>query len=150
MQLLVVFVLIFLAKRNLDDDVYQFGAVIANWQVKIIDHFAFLQTLLTADSTDWDGFFERRIKTLSSKSVRSAVILLFAGPANGDAIYLQGRDSYAYWDGLAVFAAGAHAFVQFQVAANHRHTREDVRAIADQRGILNGSGNLAVLDHVRF
>jgi len=41
------------------------------------------------------------------------------GAADGQAIDFYGRNADAYGDGLAIFAAGADAFVELQVVADH-------------------------------
>src|SRR5512133_3254704 len=63
---------------------------------------------------------------------------------------LDGWNADTDGHGLAVFAAGAYAFVELQIVADHRYACEDVRAVADQRGAPDGSGDLAIFDHVGF
>jgi len=43
--------------------------------------------------------------------LHEAAGIFLGGAAYGQAIDLNGRDAYAYWDGLSIFAAGADAFV---------------------------------------
>src|SRR5512146_2871482 len=73
-----------------------------------------------------------------------------SGAADGEAVDLEGRDADADGDGLAVFAAGAYAFVEFEIVADHAYARQNVGAVADQGRILHRRRNLAVLDEVRF
>src|SRR5208282_2703235 len=55
--------------------------------------------------------------------LHEAARIFSGGAAYCQAVDLQCRDAYAYWHGLAVFAAGADAFVELQVISNHRNTR---------------------------
>ena len=43
--------------------------------------------------------------------LHEAAGIFLGGAAYGQAIDLDGRDAYANWDGLTIFAAGADAFV---------------------------------------
>ena len=82
--------------------------------------------------------------------LHEAAGIFSGGAAYGQAIDFNRRDADAYWDGLAVFAAGADAFVEFQIVADHRDSRQNVGAVADQRRAFDGRGDLAVFDHVGF
>src|SRR5208283_667419 len=68
------------------------------------------------------------------------------GAANGEAIYFYRRNAYADRHCLAVLAAGAYAFVEFEIVAYHRDARQHIGAVANQRGAFNWRGDLAVLD----
>src|SRR6266540_4661783 len=62
------------------------------------------------------------------------------------AIYAQRRLSDADRNALSVLAASADTGVKREIVADHRHARERVRTIADQRRTLDRIGELAVLD----
>src|SRR5690606_10972857 len=70
------------------------------------------------------------------------------GPAHGDLRDQQRRLAHAHRHALAVLAAGAHALVQRQVVANHRHPLHGLRPVADQGRALDRRGDAAVLDQV--
>src|SRR3954467_10383374 len=67
---------------------------------------------------------------------------------NGEAIHLQSRNSDADGDALPVLAAGANAFVEREIVADHRDAREHVGAVADEGGVLERRSDHAILDHV--
>jgi hypothetical protein len=46
-------------------------------------------------------------------------------------IQLDGGHAYAYGDGLAVFAAGADAFIQLQIVPHHGDVLQRFWAVAD-------------------
>src|SRR5450432_2456410 len=71
-------------------------------------------------------------------------------PADGQAIDAQRRLSDAHRHALAVLAAGADTRIERHVVTDHRHPRQRIGAVADQRGALDRIGELAVLDHPRF
>src|ERR1700693_3725982 len=82
------------------------------------------------------------------KLLHEAAGIFPGGAADGQAVYFQCGNADAHGDGLSVFAAGADAFVEFQIVAHHGDTGEDVGAVADQRGALDGCGHVAVFDEV--
>src|SRR5581483_11641709 len=63
-------------------------------------------------------------------------------------LHAQGRLADAYRYALAFLAAHADTRIEAHVVADHGHVLERFRAAADQRGALDGVGDLAVLDHV--
>src|SRR4029453_17183851 len=69
-------------------------------------------------------------------------------PADRHAVDADGRQSHADRDGLAVFAAGAHALVELEVVADAAHAGERFRSVADQGRALDRAGDAAVLDQV--
>src|SRR5690348_8449764 len=76
-----------------------------------------------------------------------------AGIAAGSApdrepIHLDRRNTDSYRNGLAIFAAGANPFVEFQVVTYHGYASQDVRPIADQGRPLDRGGHFAVLDEI--
>src|SRR5512146_3362360 len=68
--------------------------------------------------------------------------------AHGQAVDFQGRDADADGDGLAVFAAGAYALVEFEVVADHADARQNVGAVADQGGVLDRRSDFAIFDQI--
>src|SRR5271157_1186482 len=72
------------------------------------------------------------------------------GSADGEAIYLDRGNADTDWNSLAVFAAGADAFVELEVVPNHGNARQHVGTVADQRCAFDRRGDLAALDQVRF
>ena len=61
---------------------------------------------------------------------------LSAGAADGHPVELDGGHTYAYGDGLAGLAAGADAFVEGEVVADHGDVFEGLGAVADEGGAL--------------
>src|SRR5262249_49253820 len=57
---------------------------------------------------------------------------------------LTNTDGYA----LPFFAARTHAIVELQIVSNHRDARQNIGAVADQRGALDGSAQATILDRV--
>src|SRR5271166_3147000 len=97
----------------------------------------------------------RKIRADPCKSVarfllHEAAGVFFAGATDGQAVYFDGRNADADRDGLAVFAAGADAFVEFQIVADHGDASEHVGAVADQGCALDRGGDLAIFDQVSF
>src|SRR5580765_2808890 len=74
--------------------------------------------------------------------LHEAAGVLASGATNRQPIHLQRRNAYAYRDSLTIFAAGAHAFVEFQVIADHADAGQDIRTVADQRGAFDRRSNL--------
>ena len=72
------------------------------------------------------------------------------GAADGHPIELDGGHADADGNALTVFAAGADAFVERQIVADHRYIFQSFRAVADQGRVANGGGDLAVFDEVGF
>src|SRR5271166_1620653 len=68
-----------------------------------------------------------------------------ARSAHRQSVHLECRNPHAHRHRLPVFAADADTFVELQVVADHRHPRQHIRPVADQRSVLQRSGNLAVL-----
>src|SRR6476620_7413158 len=107
--------------------------------------------------------FLARATTSAARSRRSAPVLLTgcvwvairdsclkAGSstcraADRHAIKLQRGNADTDLHRLAVFAARAYAFVELEIIAHHRNFGEGVRAVADQRAVLERRGNMAVL-----
>ena len=54
----------------------------------------------------------------------------------------SGRNADADGHGLSVFPAGAYAFVELQIVADHRNAGQHIGAIADQRGAFDRRGDL--------
>src|SRR3954464_5929272 len=75
-------------------------------------------------------------------------VLFASGSADRESVDFQRGDSDADRNALSVFAAGANAFVELQIASYHADSSKHVRAVADQRGVLQRRCDLAVLDHV--
>src|SRR6266404_3978803 len=72
------------------------------------------------------------------------------GAADGHTIDFNCRDAYAYGNGLSIFAAGADAFIEFQIVADHRNPRQHIRSVADQGCALDGGRDLSVFDEIGF
>src|SRR5262249_4734754 len=53
-------------------------------------------------------------------------------------------------DALAVFAAGADAFIELQVVAHHAHVLERFRPVADQGGVADGARESAIFNEIAF
>ncbi len=64
------------------------------------------------------------------------------GAADGQAVDFQRGNADADGHGLSIFAAGADAFVEFQIVADHGDAGQDVGAVADQRRALDGGGDV--------
>src|SRR5215217_713663 len=71
-----------------------------------------------------------------------------AGAPDGEIIDAQGGLAYPHWHALPFLAARADAFIQLQIVADHRDAREDIGAVADQRGAFERCAEFAVLDGV--
>ena len=80
--------------------------------------------------------------------LHEAAGIFLGGSADGQAVNFQRGNADSDGHGLSVFAAGADAFIEFQVVAHHGDASEDVGAVADQRGALDGGGDEAVLDQI--
>src|SRR2546430_840664 len=74
----------------------------------------------------------------------------FCGAADGHTIDFNCRDAYADGNGLSIFAAGADAFIELQIVADHRNPRQHIRSVADQGCALDGGGDLSVFDEIGF
>src|SRR6185312_4384295 len=83
-------------------------------------------------------------------SVLADIRFLTSCSAHGHFVEFDGGNTHSYRDGLSVFSAGAYAFIQLQIVANHGYFGEGVRSIANQSAILQRRGNLPVLNHVGF
>src|SRR5438034_9750340 len=70
--------------------------------------------------------------------------------AHRQAVDLERRLADTHGNALPILAADAHAAVELEVGAHHRHPRQRIRAVADQRRALDRIGKLAVLDLPRF
>src|ERR1035438_6331525 len=57
--------------------------------------------------------------------------------AHGHLVQLDGGHADADGDGLAVFAAGADAFVELEIVAHHRHVLQRLGTVAYQRGVAD-------------
>ena len=75
---------------------------------------------------------------------------LSAGAADSHFVEFNGGHAYAYGDALSSFAAGANAFVEFEVVADHGDVLECFRPIADQGGVFNRGGDHTVFNEVGF
>src|ERR1700743_2706444 len=73
-----------------------------------------------------------------------------SGAAYGHAVELDGGHANADGNALAVFAAGAYTFVELQIVADHRHIFQSFGSVADERGVADGRGDLAVFDEIGF
>src|ERR1700674_6130109 len=72
------------------------------------------------------------------------------GAADGQAVNFNRWDAAADGNSLSIFAAGADAFIEFQIVADHRNPRQHIGSIADQGCALDRGGNLSVFDEIRF
>src|SRR5882724_6717097 len=52
--------------------------------------------------------------------------------ADGETVDFKGGDANANWHSLSILAAGAYAFVEFEIVADHRDSCQHVRSITDQ------------------
>src|SRR4051812_11930443 len=68
--------------------------------------------------------------------------------SDSHAVDADGRNTHAYGHGLSFLATNAHAFVQFQIVANHADELQGFRTIADQSRATHGPGDPAVFDQV--
>ena len=73
---------------------------------------------------------------------------MFTGSADGHAVELDGGHADTDGDGLAVLAAGADAFVEGEVVADHGDEFEGFGAVADEGRALDRRGDAAILDEV--
>ena len=67
---------------------------------------------------------------------------------NSQASKLQGRLPDTDRHALTVLAAGSDARIECQIVADHRHLRQGIRPVADQRRTLDRRGDPAVLDQI--
>src|SRR5207302_1456671 len=67
---------------------------------------------------------------------------------DGEPVHFNGRNADTHWNSLAVFAAGANAFIELQIIANHGHPGQHVRPVPDQRSAFDRGGNNAVFDQI--
>ncbi len=72
----------------------------------------------------------RRLLRLSL--LHEAASIFFGGSAYREAIDFDGWYPDADRDRLAIFTAGANAFIQLQIVAHHGNASEHVRAVANQ------------------
>src|ERR1700678_2871414 len=70
--------------------------------------------------------------------------------ANSPAIDLDCRNADAARYGLPGFTAGANAFVEFQVIADHRNPSENIGAVSDQCRSLDRSCDLPIFNQICF
>src|SRR6185312_12153786 len=90
---------------------------------------------LIARATTSAASSRRSISALLKISVLAGIQVLTCRSANGHLIELQRGDSNTDRDGLAIFAAGAHAFIELQIVPHHGDFSKSVRAVADQRAV---------------
>src|SRR5437899_1110321 len=72
------------------------------------------------------------------------------GAADGHTVDFNCWDADADGNRLSIFAAGADAFIEFQIVADHRNPRQHIGSVADQGCALDGGRDLAVFDQVCF
>src|SRR5258708_527466 len=75
-------------------------------------------------------------------------LLPLRGPAHRERIDPQGGLPDADRHALAFLAAGADAGIELQIVPDHRDAGEHIRAVANERGALDGRAEPAVLDQV--
>src|SRR6267154_4882514 len=93
----------------------------------------------------------RSVSTSLTVCVWVAIILpgfSSRGTAHGHTVELQRGNANADRHRLSIFAAGAHAFIQLKIVAYHGNFRQSVRAIPNQRAVLERRGYVSVLNHV--
>src|SRR3954468_816104 len=74
--------------------------------------------------------------------------MLLARPAHGESVDPQRGLADADRHALPFLAAGADAFVELEVVADHADARQYIGPVADERGALDGRTELAVLDQI--
>src|SRR5271154_1173173 len=74
--------------------------------------------------------------------------LPLAGTADSQAINFNGRDADADGNRLPVFAAGADAFIELQIVADHRNSGQDVWSVADQSCAFDQGSDLPIFDEI--
>src|ERR1041385_8630704 len=84
----------------------------------------------------------------TSFSVSRCVAMLPGGAADGHAVQLECRNADAHGHRLAVFAAGAYALIELEIAADHRDFGQRVRTAADQSAVLERRCDLPIFNHV--
>jgi hypothetical protein len=72
------------------------------------------------------------------------------GAANRHTIKLRGRHANTYWHSLAIFAAGAYAFIEAQIVSDHGHVLQSFRTVTDQCCTANRGSHFAVFDQIRL
>ena len=72
--------------------------------------------------------------------------LPLCGAADGHTIDFNRRDADSDWNGLSIFAAGADAFIEFQIVADHRNPRQHIGSVADQGCALDRGGDLSIFN----
>src|SRR5208283_891454 len=87
---------------------------------------------------------------LTFPSLHESAGFPLGGAADGQAVDLDGWDAYADGNGLSIFAAGADAFIEFQIIADHRNPGQDIGPVADKRCPLDGRSDLSVFDEIGF
>src|SRR5579884_3421286 len=104
-EVLVELVLVHFVQRNLDHCENMLGSFVAYWQAQVISHFL--------KSPWWTARGRHECVPLQD-------VALCAGCAtHGDAIDLDGRDADTDRHRLSILAAGADAFVELQIVADH-------------------------------
>ena len=81
---------------------------------------------------------------------RGGSLIADTGAAGSRSTQRRAFSTHSDGDALAVFAAGADAFVQCQIIADHGDVFQGFRAVADEGSIADGGGDFSVFDEVGF
>src|SRR5210317_1508676 len=84
----------------------------------------------------------------SFKSCIEFITISGAGAAHCQFIHLQSGLAHADGHALALFPAGTHPGIEFQVVAHHAYPCQYIRTVADQCRPLDRMGDLAAFDQV--
>src|ERR1039457_7014095 len=103
----------------------------------------------TEKDKTWSGFLCVSV-TLWWVLLHESASFPLSGSPDGQAVDLNGRNTDADWNGLSIFAAGAHPFIEFQIVAHHRNPGQHIGSVADQGCAFDRSGDLSVFDEIRF
>src|SRR6266571_1077433 len=84
---------------------------------------------------------------LTSYFCNPALLHVTAGIAARSAAYrkainFESRNAHSHGHGLSVFAARSHAFVEFEIVADHGYARQHVRTVADQGCTFDRRGDM--------
>src|SRR5688572_29108611 len=83
-------------------------------------------------------------------SITNHLVSCCLSSSNRDVIDPNGGQSDADGHRLTLLAAGADAFIEFQIVADHRDLRQNIGTAADQCRALDGPGDLPAFDQIRF
>src|SRR5260370_5218878 len=103
-----------------------------------------------AEVTVWIFSFEIDPRPSEILLLNDSAGFPLCGPADSHTIDFNCRDADADRNGLSIFAAGAHAFIEFQIVADHRNARQHIGSVADQGCALDGGRDLSVFDEIRL